>query len=105
MKRDHFSPDIQEFFRLLAEHQVRYLLIGGEAVIYHGYPRLTGDVGLHFQPSPENVRRLFKALLEFWSGDVPGIANAEELLEPELIIQFGRPPNRIDLISSLEKDK
>ena len=41
MKAELFSKDAQEFLRLLAKHEVRYLLIGGHAVIYHGYARLT----------------------------------------------------------------
>ena len=40
----HFSPDIQDFIRLLYTYGVKYLIIGGEAVIYYGYARLTGDI-------------------------------------------------------------
>ena len=40
----HFSPDIQEFIKLLYKHNVHYVIAGGEAVIYYGYARLTGDV-------------------------------------------------------------
>ena len=38
-----FSEDILAFLQLLAARHVRYLVVGGEAVIYHGYPRVTGD--------------------------------------------------------------
>ena len=40
----HFSPDTLEFIRLLAAHEIQYVVVGGEAVIYHGYPRFTGDI-------------------------------------------------------------
>lgn len=40
--RGHFSPDTAEFLRLLHKHHVHYLLVGGEAVIFHGHSRLTG---------------------------------------------------------------
>jgi len=43
MKASHFSRDIQEFVKLLSEHQVKYVIVGGEAVIYYGHARLTGD--------------------------------------------------------------
>ena len=46
MMAGYFSPDTQDFLRILARHQIRYLIVGGEAVIYHGYARLTGDVDL-----------------------------------------------------------
>lgn len=101
MTGEHLAPDLQEFVRLLHVYGVRYLIVGGEAVIHHGYPRLTGDVDFFYERTPANVRRLYAALEEFWNGPVPAIAAAEELLEPDLIVQFGRPPNRIDLIGSL----
>jgi predicted nucleotidyltransferase len=98
---DHFSEDVREFFRLLHTHAVRYVLVGGEAVIYYGYARLTGDVDFFYEPTPENTARLFEALREFWGGDVPGVGSAAELCEPAVVVQFGRPPNRIDLLSTV----
>ncbi len=51
MKATCFSDDVQEFLRILAVHKVKYLIVGGEAVIYHGYARLTGDVDFVFESS------------------------------------------------------
>lgn len=99
---DHFSPDIAEFIRLLGKWHVRYLLVGGEAVIFHGYPRLTGDVDFYFDASAENAGRLFETLREFWDGTIPGVNEADDLLETGVIIQFGRPPNRIDLMNTID---
>jgi hypothetical protein len=101
VKSGLFSRDALEFLRLLAEHQVRYVLIGGTAVHYHGYPRLTGDVDFLYDCDRSNVERLWAALLAFWGGSVPSVRTAAELADPEVVIQFGRPPNRIDLIASL----
>jgi hypothetical protein len=101
VKAELFSRDAQEFLSLLAKHAVRYVLIEGTAVIHHGYARLTGDVDFLYDHSPENARRLWAALLEFWGGAVPSVASAAELEDPNLVVQFGRPPNRIDLIASL----
>jgi hypothetical protein len=98
---EHLAADVRTFIQLLSQHRVRYLLVGGEAVIHHGYPRLTGDVDFFYQRTPANARRLYDALREFWGGDVPALSGAEDLVEPDVVIQFGRPPNRIDLISSL----
>ncbi len=96
-----FSKDAQDFLRLLAKHDVRYLVIGGAAVVYHGYARLTGDVDFLYDCSRENAGRLWSALVEFWGGSVPSVGSADELADPNLVVQFGRPPNRIDLIASL----
>lgn len=98
----HFSPDTQDFLRLLYAHDVRYIIAGGEAVIYHGHARLTGDVDVFYDREPDNASRLFAALLEFWDDDVPGVQSAEELTHPGLIIQFGVPPNRIDLLNEID---
>ncbi len=99
VEANHFSQDVQELIRLFYEFGVRYLLIGGEAVIFHGYPRYTGDVDFYYEPGLENAERLFQALLRFWDGDVPGINSPPDLADPGLVLQFGRPPNRVDLLS------
>jgi predicted nucleotidyltransferase len=103
MKSSHFSKDIQEFLYLLYKNKVKYVIVGGEAVIFYGYVRLTGDIDIFFESSPKNVKRLYKALTEFWEGIIPGLKGQEELLEPGVIIQFGVPPNRIDLINKIEE--
>lgn len=97
----HFSPDIQDFIRLLHQHGVHYLIVGGEAVIYYGYARLTGDVDFFYDRRPDNARKLFYALDEFWGGNIPAIERFEELTGAGLILQFGRPPYRIDLINQI----
>ena len=97
-----FSRDILAFLRLLSRHRVRYLIVGGEAVIYHGYPRLTGDIDFFYENSVANTQRLFDALFEFWDANIPGIASPNELREPGIIIQFGRPPHRIDLMNKID---
>jgi hypothetical protein len=95
---------------ILHHRAVRYLIVGGEAVIHYGYARLTGDIDLFFESSSENAERLFEALKEFWGGAVPEIDEGNELLEPGVILQFGVPPNRIDQLienkqaSGREKD-
>jgi hypothetical protein len=97
-----FSKDVLEFIRLLEKHGVLYVIAGGGAVIFHGYPRYTGDVVFFYERTESNTSRLFAALLDFWNGKVPEIENAAELMEEGQIVQFGRPPNRIDLLSSID---
>lgn len=97
-----FSEDVCEFLSLLARQEVRYLIVGGEAVIYYGHARLTGDIDIFYERTAENVRRLHAALNEFWLNDIPGMTNENELLQESMIFQFGVPPNRIDLINEIE---
>ena len=87
---------------MLAKHQVKYLIVGGEAVIYYGHARLTGDIDLFYEASPDNVANLYQTLDEFWKGDIPEVDSSEELLEPGIILQFGAPPNRLDLLNTID---
>lgn len=97
---EHFSEDLQELFLLLAKHEVRYLIVGGEAVIYYGHARLTGDLDVFYEFTPENCSALFTALEEFWAGCIPGFTDPRDFQEG-LIVQFGVPPNRLDLLNKI----
>jgi hypothetical protein len=101
LKQNHFSKDVTEFIILLHEHKVKYLLVGGEAVIFYGHARLTGDVDFFYENTETNARALYSALLEFWNNDIPEINGFKELQESGLILQFGLPPNRIDLMNRI----
>jgi hypothetical protein len=79
------------------------MIIGGEAVIFYGHARLTGDVDIFYNREKGNCVKLYKALNEFWNNDIPGIKKKEELLKKGEIFQFGIPPNRIDLINDIDK--
>ena len=88
-----FSADILQFIRLLEKYKIHYLIVGGEAVIFHGYPRLTCDVDFFYERTEANTLRLFNCLEEFWNGEITEIA---------VVVQFGRPPNRLDLLSEID---
>lgn len=102
MKGSYFSKDIRELFVLLGSHAVRYVIVGGEAVIYHGHARLTGDVDIFYDRTQDNTKRLYDALIAFWKGSVPGIGSAGEFLSSGVIVQFGAPPNRVDLLNAID---
>ena len=101
MKKPIFSQDVQDFLFLLYTNKVKYLIVGGEAVIYYGHARLTGDIDILYDISNINVDKLFKMLKQFWTGDIPSLKSKDELRQPGLIFQFGVPPNRIDLINKI----
>ncbi len=97
-----FSPDTRDLIALLHKHRVRYLIVGGGAVIYYGHIRTTGDVDFFYERADENAQRLFAAVDEFWAGHIPNLDGYEELTEPGMIVQFGVPPNRVDLINDID---
>ena len=90
------NPDFKEFFQLLNANNVRYLIIGGYAVAYHGYPRYTKDVDIWIWIDFENAERVVKTLKDFGFASLE--LKVEDFLAPDTIIQLGHAPNRIDLI-------
>jgi len=86
--------DFEDLLQLLDDHDVRYLIIGGLAFIYHAKPRYTKDMDLWIDPGPENVRRANEALAAFGSPHLLTSGASDEIL------QLGLPPNRIDLLRS-----
>jgi len=86
--------------RLLEEKEVDYLIIGGYAVAFHGYPRFTKDLDIFFRNSPENIQRLRKALIGFGfsNKDIPEHVFSEK----GNIIVFGVSPARIDLLNEID---
>ncbi len=102
MKPINFSHDICEFLFLLNSNKVKYVIIGGEAVIHYGHPRLTGDIDFFYGLDEDNTRALHQTLLEFWDNSIPGNISASDLRTPDYVIQFGVPPNRIDLLNTID---
>ena len=93
------QKDLREFIELLNSHDVKYLIVGGYAVAYHGYPRTTGDIDFFVELSEENARKLTAVLDQFGFAGM-GLTE-KDFLDPGSIIQLGYPPNRIDLVTSI----
>jgi len=97
--------DFKEFLKLLNEKGVRYLLIGGYAVGYHGYPRATNDMDIWIAVNPENAERVVDALHAF-GFDLPELT-PDLFLQENKIIRMGNPPMRLEIttgISGVEFD-
>lgn len=94
------TQDFREFVELLNKYEVRYLIVGGYAVAFHGHPRYTKDLDVWLEPTPENANRLLAALNEFGFGSL-GLT-VEDFIHPGWVVQLGRPPNRIDLLTSVQ---
>jgi len=95
----HLPRDFKEFLRLLNAHKVEYLLIGGYAVSYHGYPRATAVMDIWVGVHPANADRVVAALREF--GFDPADLFPELFLRPWQIIRLGVPPLRIELATTI----
>jgi len=95
----NLPPDFKEFLQLLSVHQVEYLLIGGYAVAYHGYPRATADMDIWIAIHPHNADRVVAALKAF-GFDLPELSAALFLKEGQ-IIRMGVPPLRIEIATTI----
>lgn len=96
----NIHPDFEELLRLLEEHGVDYMIVGGYAVAYHGHPRFTKDIDVFFDAANDNVGRLRQALIAFGfpEQDLP----PEAFTKKGTILTFGVVPTRVDLINDID---
>jgi predicted nucleotidyltransferase len=92
-------PDFREFLQLLNAHQVEYLLVGGYAVGYHGYPRATVDMDIWIGKGPSTATKMVAVLQEF-GFDVPNLS-ADLFLREDQIVRMGVPPIRLEIFTSI----
>jgi hypothetical protein len=92
------SQDFKEFLQSLNANDVRYLVIGGYAVAFHGHPRYTKDLDVWIEMTTKNASKVIEALKQFGFGSL-GLTTADFVV-PDQIIQLGYPPNRIDILTT-----
>ena len=95
MESKSLTKDFKEFLQCLNSHGVEYLLIGGHAVAYHGYPRATADMDVWIAVNDGNAQHMVDALRSF-GFDVPDLRPAL-FLQKDRIIRMGVEPNRIEI--------
>lgn len=93
------DKDLRELLALLNAAGVEFLVVGGHAVAFHGRPRLTEDLDLFVRPDLANGERIMRALQAFGFGSL-GIT-AADFRADDRVIQLGRAPNRVDLLTKL----
>ena len=90
-------PDFKDFLQLLNSEKVEYLLVGGYAVGYYGYPRATGDMDIWVAATRDNAERIARVLREF--GFAAETVSPELFLEEGRVVRMGVPPMRIELLT------
>lgn len=91
--------DFREFLQCLNARDVQFLIIGGHAVSFHGYPRFTSDVDVFIVPELSNAERLLAALSDFGFGAITMLA--AEFVVP-VMVALGRAPEQIDLMTFIK---
>jgi len=92
-------PDFKDFLKLLSEKNIQYLLIGGYAVGYHGYPRATNDMDIWIAVNPETAKQMVAVLIEFGFGTLQ--LSEKLFLKENSIVRMGVPPIRIEILTTI----
>lgn len=94
LNRDHL--DVLSAF---LDAKVEFLVVGAHAVAVHARPRATGDLDLWVNPTPDNSKRVWHALMEF-GAPLDGLSQSD-FESPDLVLQIGVVPNRIDILTGI----
>jgi len=93
------EEDFKEFLALLIANDVRFLIVGGFALAAHGLPRATDDLDVWVWTDKDNAHALKNALDDFGFSSLD--IEQADFLRPDLTLQLGYSPDRIDLMTSI----
>ncbi|WP_149242023.1 DUF6036 family nucleotidyltransferase [Dyadobacter sp. 32] len=91
------EPEYINLIRLLNEEGAEYVVLGGHAVIAHGYLRTTGDVDIFVRPSHENAIQLLKVMERY--GYTNGEFDLEDFTKVPSYLSFARYDGWIDIMT------
>ena len=94
------NPDLTDLLAALNAEGAEYLIVGAYAFAFHGRPRATSDVDVFVGSTPQNVKKVWRALVAF--GAPLSELRIEDLSSPGTFFVMGRPPNQIDIITSID---
>ncbi len=97
MAQSMLLPDFKDLLKSLNDHNVRYLVVGGYAVITHGYARATKSLDAWLAMDAENASRISGVLLEFFGKTL----SKEQLCNPRLLLRIGTPPAQVEFFTSI----
>jgi hypothetical protein len=101
MGAHEMNEDFLDMLRCLIEAGARFVIVGAHALAVHGVPRATGDLDIWIDREPANAERVWGALLKFGAPvEAMGVTRGD-LEAPEMVVQVGLPPRRIDLVTTV----
>ena len=93
------NSDFSDLLRIFNEHNVRYMVVGGYAVVQYAEPRFTKDLDLLIATNEENSEAVYNALREF-GAPLSGLT-PKDFAEDGFFFQMGVPPVRVDVIMGI----
>jgi hypothetical protein len=94
------AHDFEDFVKLLNQHKVEYMVVGGYALAFHGKPRHTGDLDIWINVSEKNATQMLKVINDFGLKSLG--FEKEDFMTEGLISQIGYPPLRIDVLNAID---
>lgn len=94
------NPHFRDMLCAFNAERVEYLVVGAYAMASYGFPRATGDLDSWIRRTSENADRALRALAAF--GAPMSEISSRDLLMPDLVVQLGVEPNRIDILTSID---
>lgn len=96
------NEDFVDLLVTFNRNHVEYILVGGYAVIYHGYNRTTGDLDLWLNPTAQNYRKMMQAFREFGLNPFNMTESLFLNSKENDVFTFGRPPVCIDILTQVK---
>jgi len=93
------SPDFKELLKIFEKYKIRYLVVGGYAVMKYSEPRFTKDLDIFITTDQDNANNVYTALKEF--GAPLEDLTSEDFAHKGYFYQMGRPPLRVDIMMSI----
>ena len=93
------EQNLRELLFAFNNHRAKYVIIGGYAVFVHAQPRMTKDLDVFIESSPENALAVYKALAEF--GAPLAEFTVEDFHTPTVCARFGNPPYCFDILQQI----
>lgn len=94
------NRDFSDMLSSLNGAGVEYIIVGAYALAAHGFPRATGDIDIFVNRTPANAQRIMAGLNEF--GASLSDISLEDWLAPDMIVQIGIAPCRIEIITAID---
>ena len=94
-----FNNDFIDFIQLLNKREVKFVLVGGLAVVIHGHFRTTKDMDIFYEGSEENGKKILETINEFGFSYLK--LTLDDVMDSNGYIKLGREPIRIDLFCDL----
>jgi hypothetical protein len=95
------NQDYHDILAALVANNARFLVVGAHALGAHGLPRATVDLDIWIDRTPENAARVWRALADFGAPLDELQIRQSDLTRPEIVAQFGMPPNRVDILTDI----